>query len=322
VLAPLELKTVEGDPAGLQIFAPLLGLGGALIDEGGLRFIPGDPTGSYVFLGVGAVVSVVAWREKRRAVLVVAAIGSLLALGVATGPAILVGDTFVVNQPWLWVVSHLSFLHRWWWPGRAIVAAFVAFAMLAPLLGKYRFLSLLFPVALGLELFRTPNLPLETWSATAPAPLVCLSRQTEGAVIDLPFYSDQHNLWFQTIHHRPILGGMLMKKPSFGSAGAWQLRKENAFLDLLLDLGDAQLTRETVYDDDERADIVARGFRFVVVDKSRMEGTAVGRHPGTVGGSVWQRVRRLLRDVLGEPFQEDESVAVYVLDGSVVHCVD
>lgn len=315
-LAPLALRTLEGDTAGMHVFAPLLGHGGGLIDDGGLRFVPGDPSGSFVCLiaaalAVGALVYARNWG-----LLAAAGLAAVFSLAVAVGPAVVWGDEFIINRPWLWVVSQLSVLHRWWWPGRAIVGALLGLTMIVPVLGRARWLLPLLPVALLVELGRTPNLPLNTWDATIPAPLTCLAQGDSGAVIDLPFFSDQRNLWFQTIHHRPMLGGMLMKKPSFGSAGAWKLREENSFLSVLLDLGDAKLARSVAYVEADRTDLLARGFRYVVVDKSRMEGVAVGR----IGGSVWQRVRRLLTDVVGEPIAEDEIVAVYSLDGSALRC--
>lgn len=316
-LAPLALRTLEGDEAGLHVFAPLLGVGGGLVDDGGLRFLPGDPSGSYVGLVAAMVAVGLLIRERNWALLLAAALVAGLSITVAVGPALVVGDEFIINRPWLWVVSRLSVLHRWWWPGRAIIGALLGLAMVAPVLARMRWVLPLLPMALLVELVKTPNLPLQTWRAPTPAPLLCLAGGPPGAVIDLPFFSDQRNLWFQTIHHRPMLGGMLMKKPSFGSAPAWKLRQENSFLAVLLDLGDAKLSRNLAYIPADRAAILASGFRYIVVDKSRMEGVAVGRSPG---GSVWPRVRRLLGEVVGEPDTEDEVVAVYALDEPRLGC--
>lgn len=316
-LAPLALRTLEGDAAGLHVFAPFLGLGGGLVDEGGLRFLPGDPSGSYVCLVAAAVAVVWLIRERRWDLLAAAALVAGLSLAVAVGPAVVAGDSFIINHPWLWVVSRLSVLHRWWWPGRAIIGALLGLAMIAPVVGRVRWLAPILSMALLIELGRTPNLPLQTWQGAPPAPLTCLATADTGAVIDLPFFTDQRNLWFQTIHHRPMLGGMLMKKPSFGSAPAWKLREENSFLAVLLDLGDAKLGRTLDYLPADRTDLLASGFRYVVVDKSRMEGVSVGR---PAGSSVWPRVRRLLTNIVGEPAAEDDFVAVYVLDDSPLRC--
>jgi hypothetical protein len=153
-----------------------------------------------------------------------------------------------------------------------------------------------------------------------PAPLVCLRDEPGGTVIDLPFLSDQRNLWFQTVHGHPILGGMLVKKAAFGSGEVERLRAENDFLDLLLDLGEIQLRRDTRFDEADKRSLVEAGYRWVVVDKTRFEGAAAGRQGSALSGSVWPRVERLLRPAIGDPAAEDEQVAVYSLGGSRLTC--
>jgi hypothetical protein len=99
-LAPLALRTVEGDAEGLWIVAPGRGFAsGALIDDGGLRFVEG----ATVVLGVQAlIVAAGLWRARRAW----AAAWLAVAIGLACGPALIVGDTIVASAPYLWLVEH------------------------------------------------------------------------------------------------------------------------------------------------------------------------------------------------------------------------
>ncbi len=319
-IAPLAMQTVEGDSAGLHVLAPLLGVAGSLIDDNGLRFVGAEPSLGFASAGAAVLGLALAVRARRWELVAGALCVALVAAIAATGPAIVVGSGFVVNRPWVWAASHVDLLRRWWWPGRAIFGLYLGLAMVIPLLGRLRGLSWLFAAAVTIELLRTGDLPSPTWDAREPAPLRCLAAAPPGAVIDLPFLADQHNLWFQTVHHHPLLSGMLVKKPAFGSAGALKLRAENGFLDRLLAYGELKVTQEPSFDLAERDALVAGGFRYVVVDLSRMEGAAAGRGGSTFNKSMWPRVRRLLRPMIGEPQAEDEGAAVYTLDGSTLGC--
>ena len=321
LLAPLAMRTQEGEAAGLHVLAPLAGVAGALFEEDGkLHFSAGPPSLAFAGVGAAVIAGVLAARARRPAALVLALTLAALSFLAAAGPAIVVGDTFLANRPWIWAAAHVDLIRRWWWPGRAIFGVFLAIAAVVPWLGRVRGLPWLFAAASVVELWRTAQLPLDTWDAHPPAPLVCLADAAPGAVIDLPFLSDQRNLWFQTIHHQPLLSGMLVKQPAFGSRSALQLRKDNAFLDLVLDYGELQVTRDPAFDDAGRIDLLARGFRYVVVDETRFEGAAAGRGGGLQKGSAWPRARRLLAPALGEPAADRDGVAVYTLDRSPLPC--
>ncbi|MSQ01689.1 MAG: hypothetical protein EXR71_07320 [Myxococcales bacterium] len=325
-LAPLALRSVEGDATGLYVLAPLVGLSGS---------ITGDPTpvfrGAFpalAFTGAGTLVvsSVLAWRSGRRLVVLLSLAVVLVSALVASGPMITWSGGQVVNRLWVDVVSHVDLLRRWWWPGRAIIGVYFGIAMIAPFLAElsvrgWRPLPSLMLGAAILECARTGQLPLPVWDARVPAPVLCLRGAPPGAVLDLPFLSDQRNLWFQATHRHPLLGGMLVRNADFGSGFAHQLRRDNTLLDLLLDYGEVKLTRDPTFDEADRAELVALGFRYVLLDLTRFEGVHVGRADSRFGRSHWPRLQRLLRPVLGEEAAADENAALYTLDGSELGCV-
>ncbi len=320
LIAPLSLGTAEGGRGGLQVLAPLLGRSGGLAEvDGVLRFSPGQPSLSFAS-GIGAAVAAfVAWRSGHRRALAAAVAVVFTGLMLACGPAIVVGDELVLNRPWVWLVSHVDILRRWWWPARAVVAVFLGLVALLPLLPRAWGFRWLFLVAIGVEGFRTQQLPMPSWSARVPAPLECLRNAPPGAVIDLPLLSNQRNLWFQTEHHHPLLSGMLVLSPEFGSAPVNALRAENSLLDLLLDLGERHYTREPTFDEADRTSLLAAGYRYVLVDQSRFwtlrpGGETVQRK------STWPRLQRLLRPLLGEAVIDADGVALYTLDASPLEC--
>ncbi len=320
-IAPLRLQTEEGDAAGLHVLAPFLGVAGSLVDDGGsFRFVGAEPSLGFASAGAALVGVALALRARKWAL----AGGALAVAGVAalaaSGPLIVFGTGYIVNAPWVWAASHVEILRRWWWPGRAIFGLYLGLAMVIPLLGRHRGLSWLFALAVGVELVRTRDLPIPTWDASVPAPLRCLAAAPPGAVIDLPFLSDQRNLWFQTLHGHPLLSGMLVKKPAFGSAAALELRATNAFLNTLLSYGELRVTQSPAFDPADRDALVAAGFRYVVVDLTRMEGAAAGRAGTTFNTSMWPRLRRLLNPMIGAPQAEGGGAAVYTLDGSAMAC--
>ena len=321
VTAPLAFRTLEGDAAGMQVLS-LRGVFGAVVDEGGVRFTPGEPALGLAGVAAAALGGVVLWRSHQRAAALVALLAVTLSLGIALGPVLVLGDGFVVNRPYIWLMQEIDVLRRWWWPGRGVAGVVVALCVLVPAAARSRLGMLGVVTMVAVETWRVGIVPLSTWDGAVAPGMRCLAGAPHGAVVDLPFLSDQHNLYLQTLHQKPILGGMLVKKPSFGSASALALRAENSFLDLLLDYGDMEMLRDPAYDEADRQRLLALGFRYAVVDLSRFEGTAAGLGAGTMGGSNWPRVKRLLRPVIGEPQVEGVGVAVYTLDGSTLSCSD
>ena len=216
---------------------------------------------------------------------------------------------------------------RWWWPGRALFlvhALVVATAAVALERLRPRWLanSLLGLAVLGVTAsgWRQGLLPLERWAREDSAGVACLAAAPEGAVVDLPYARDQRHLYLQTLHQKPVLGGMLSKKTAFAPQEQRELREENSFLDLLLDLGNRQYTRSLTYDEPDRQRLVDLGYRYLLVRTDAFQRPKI-----KAGGAIewlpdWPRLRRNLYRPLGDPDYEDEHIAIYRFDGGVLRC--
>ena len=135
LLAPLAMRTQEGEAAGLHVLAPLAGVAGALFEEDGkLHFSAGPPSLAFAGVGAAVIAGVLAARARRPAALVLALTLAALSFLAAAGPAIVVGDTFLANRPWIWAAAHVDLIRRWWWPGRAIFGVFLAIAWIPTLI--------------------------------------------------------------------------------------------------------------------------------------------------------------------------------------------
>lgn len=337
LLAPLALRTVEGDAEGLWVLALGKGGAGSLLDEGGLRYNPGIPSVLWVH---AAVVALGLWGVGRaRGAGTVAWMVAWLALVVvaASGPLFLVGEGWVVNRPWLWLVAHVDFLRRWWWPGRAVFAAHLVVAALVPfaieaagaLVRRAGRAATAARVGVGAlllggavaQLLADEALPLRRWDGEASKVLRCLAAAPDGAVIDVPWASDQQNLWYQTIHGKPILGGMLVRKAAFGPEEVGKLRERNSLLRVLVAIGERQYTVPLDWEQADRLELAGLGYRYVLARKDHFVRPRPRRGGELEWVSEWSRPRRLVEKALGRgPAVEDERFALWTLDGSGVGC--
>lgn len=343
-LAPLALRTAEGDPQGLYVVAPLLAQAGSLLDDGGLRFNPGLPAWSHVHsMALVAGMGVLLWERLRRrgrggvaggapprpqilGPWLVA--GTLLALYTASGPAwAIAGETFV-NHPWIATYTSSDVLRRWWWPGRAVAMAHLLVAptialvlvRIRPSLARWGVAGVT-GLTLALPLRQDGLLPLAAWEAAPSAVLDCLATAPRGAVIDLPLLTDQKNLWFQTLHGHPILGGMLMKKPAFAPSDLARLRAEDPLVAALDVIGEKQYTRDLApATPEQRAAVVAAGYRYVLARIDAFARPRTDARGETTWVSEWSRPRRQLLALLGEPGAEEGGLAIWTLDGMDLGC--
>lgn len=321
VIAPLALRTVEGDEQGLYILAPLLGEAGSLVDDGGVRFIPGLPAFGWVHLLLATVGAVLVGRRS-----VATPVLLVLGLCVASGPVFILADAVFANTPWLYAVEHVDLLRRWWWPGRAVALTHV---LLAPLLavaldrlGGVRAVATgaLILLAILVPLRRDDLLPLASWDPTPPPALACLATAPRGAVIDLPLLVDQRNLWLQTLHHQPLFGGMLLKKASFAPPEFAALRTTDPLIAALEAIGAKQYTRSLPpATPEERAALTTLGYRYVLARIDAFRHAREDRR-GTTWVSEWSRPRRQLLTLLGEPAWEDEALAIWTIGGEELGC--
>jgi len=317
LLGGLQLRTVEGDAEGLFVIALGNGVGGSLLDEGGLRFNPGPRLFGILhllLLGLG----LVALRRHRGPLLC----WVLLALLVAVGPAFIVGSHFLPNPVLLQLMELSDVFRRWWWPGRAIFALHLVTAVVAAVAlqrlpwPRWRLpLGWLVAFLVALGGWWQGLFPLQRWEAERSPGIRCLAQAPEGAVVDLPYAKDQRHLYLQTLHEKPILGGMLSRKPAFAPEQQRTLRAENSFVALLLQLGDRRFNRGFDYEPADRQALLELGYRYVLVRTDAfMRPRALGRE-GMV--SDWPRLRRNLERPLGEPDYEDEHLALYALQGEL-----
>jgi hypothetical protein len=180
-----------------------------------------------------------------------------------------------------------------------------------------RWVTALLALALGWNLRSAALFPLDRWDGREGPVLECLAKAPEGAVINLPYVRQQESLYYQTLHQKPLLGGMLVTKPSFGPPELKALLQENSLLAALLSIGQRNYSPTTTPLPEDRQALLGLGYRYVLVEiqgflrpKPRGDGTA-----DMV--SDWGRARRLLSDRLeGSPAQEDDRFALWVLDGT------
>ncbi len=316
----LALRTVEGEAEGLYVLSLFSGRVGSLIHEGGLRFVPGALVAGPLLWGL-LVAGLVAARGRARAVL----LGWLvLCLAVALGPVLVIGDHFLGNPVYAGAAAASEVLQRWWWPGRAVALLWVLAAglgglALAVVPGRRLPVMLggAFVGAMVLQGVSQQLAPLASWPAETSPGLACLAAASPGAVIDLPDNTGQRNLYLQTLHGKPILGGMPSTKAAFVPVETQVLRSTNSWLETLIAVGGRRFPRTTGWEEQDERAIQSLGYRYVLVQKGAyLRDSAVAGK----GSSDWPRVSRHLQLLTGEPAYEDGSLVIYVLGGGDLAC--
>ena len=318
-LGRLQLRTEQGDVQGLFVLG-LGGRAGGLLDETGLTWFPGVRM-VHLAHGVALILALVAARQRELRPPVALAAAWLIAMAlVAVGPAAAVGDGFLANPIYLFAVERLDLLRRWWWPGRALAFALPALALLgaAGVQGLPERLhwpaSGVLAVGLVVGVAWGGQLPMKHWSAAVSPGLHCLAEAPDGAVIELPYAHDQKNLYHQTVHGKPQLGGMLVTKDAFVPAGTTALVEENSYASLVIALGQQQFTRQPEWRAEDREALLQLGFRYVLARKGAFRRARPRRDGTTEWSSDWGRAARVLEPVVGQPAWQDDQVAIYVLD--------
>jgi hypothetical protein len=250
----------------------------------------------------------------------------------------LLGGNALPNLVYIALVRGFRVFRRLWWPSRALVLAEVAAAVfaasaIAAALARLvpegasarRIGAAILGIAVltcvwGRELDGAKLVPFPIWPAGIPAGYRCLSEVDEGAVIELPYAHSQAHLYYQTIHGRPIFGGMVEDNPVFSPSGQVAIQKDNTFLAVLLDQS-TEAENPPDYRDVDRAALHELGYRYVLVDKRAYldpghEGSLVGTtHEGRV-----RYVRRVLTNLLGAPVFEDQMTVIYAPWGDASPC--
>ncbi|MDP2313602.1 MAG: hypothetical protein Q8P41_11900 [Pseudomonadota bacterium] len=307
--------TAEGVDIGLYVFDPVaLGSGFyAIKNDGGMAWLREDTNVfpiQVLFLVLGAVL---APPRIRRAALVLVAVS----LVVATGPSV-VGFP---NVLYLLLVKATSIFQRLWWPSRALVLGQIGLAILLGFaLHRMGRLAPFAALAAGawwvLDLRAAELGPMASWDAGIPAGYRCLaeseaSAEAPGAIVELPYAHTQAHLYYQTLHGRPLFGGMVEDNVVFAPGEQVAFQKDNGFVAVLLDQA-ATGADAPVYEAEDRAALNAMGYKWVVLDKRAY--VDVGDRDARVGTNLEGRarwVRRTMTELLGAPVYEDEATAIY-----------
>ncbi len=300
----LLFQTVEGDSQSLFV-TDFLGQAGVLSSGG---FLVGARLLGPVQL-LAAVAGVVALRRRSLPLLVLVVVGLIVGAGPQTGL-------------YEGVAVEVGLLRRWWWPMRGTVVVHLAVAVLAA--AAIARLSRAWPrrqLGLGIVLalaWPLGHAPLSSWEAAFTGTSDCLAGAPEGAVIDLPLAKDQRHLWQQVGHGKPQLGGMLSRKPSFGSKEVDALLRTNGFAEELVALGAGDFLRggEEL---SGRSALIDLGYRYVLVRQQ-----AYVRPSATGTRSDYPRLERALLNRLGPPASRDEggdnALTLWTLDGTSLSC--
>ncbi len=319
--------TAQAQSVGLLLWQPLRLAAGTFAQSrttGEEQFLVGAHWTPWVLLPLVVAGLVRPGRLPRAALLLLLAAGTLLAMG----PLLLVGPYALPNPLYIALVKVVPPLQRLWWPGRcyAFVAILLGLAAVRglALAGRRPWLALGLSLAAlagtAWHLHGERILPFPTWSAEVPAGYRCLAGGPPGALVELPYSWSQAHLYYQTVHGRPILGGMIEDNASFTPPEASALKKDNRWLGRLLRL--TGMSREdTEWTEAERQAIHELGFRYVVLQKDAflVQGDRTTFHREVLR----TRLRRLLKDLVplvGEPVFEDARTAVYAPWGDPAPC--
>lgn len=137
--------------------------------------------------------------------------------------------------------------------------------------------------------------PPPLFARPVPQPYLAMP-PSDGALLPIPLhinFSNSENLWYQTFHRRPIVGGFIGREPPYPLAryapGVRELRFGRAEPDDILSTGWPALARES---------LAAYNIRYVMF------------HRATMGSSLPQ-MTALIDDLGLEPSYSDDLITVY-----------
>ncbi len=321
--------TVEGIHVGLFLWQPLAGSSGFLVQ---------NPDGGEVFLRHAEFLPAISWvlvplgllafsKRDRRTWLAMAAVGLLISFG----PVFLLGQQVLPNPVYIAFVKLVSVVQRLWWPARAYAFVAILFGMASAAglawlrlrLSTRAWLgALVFSVAAwGVSLNRALLLPFPSWDATVPAGYRCLAEGPEGAIVELPYAWTQAHLYYQTVHGRPMLGGMIENNAVFTPEEATELYEDNTWVKRLRSLARVEREAEDTWDEADGEAMRELGYRYVVVQKDAYH--IPERTDTLLDNAMRTRMRRTFRGVqqmLGAPVYEDARVAIFAPFGDPSPC--
>lgn len=317
--------TNEGVSVGMYVFDPVSRMSGFWVPKGEGRIFLEEYLNllwGQVALGLlGLLVAPKRWRGAAVAILA-------SSLVVAFGPTIRLSEE-LPNVIYMEMVKSISFLQRLWWPSRALVMTHIALAVLAAWaftwLGKRKVVQAVALIAATgawvWELEKAGLAPMPVWRAHVPTGFRCLATGPEGAIIELPYAFDQSHLYYQTVHERPLLGGMVEDNPLFSPMDQIRFRADNTFIKLLMDTA-IESAQSSDYKVSDRLAVKAMGYRYVILNKAAYvapELEKLSRVSLSREGRL-RNVRRDLAELLGPPVFEDDEASVYAPFGDPSPC--
>jgi hypothetical protein len=315
--APL---TAEGLKVGLFSWQPLQNAAGMVIV---------DVDGNNLFLAQNAIfptmifVALAVWWIRPGNIPRGPVTAMLVALALlAIGPVVLVGHLGLPNPAYIWLVKGIRFLRRLWWPMRAICYSNILLSLCLAQAVTWLRGQRGFAQAAGLGLLALDwtavlrdarVLPFPTWDATIPAGYRCLANGGQGALIELPFAWTQAHLYFQTLHERPLFGGMLEDNTTFAPPAFTAFRKANPVTSRLL-AGDP-LGEPYDWEPEDLQPLRDLNFEYVVVQKD-----AYLRYGDFEGADRLAILQQALALVFQDPVYDDARVAIYALFDAPAPC--
>jgi hypothetical protein len=209
---------------------------------------------------------------------------------------------------------------RLYWPSRALaltVPCGVAGLLLWRPALSHRALTLAATLFVGILVFESTSkgpLPFDRWRPDVPASYACLAG-SDGAMIVLPYGRDHEPLLHQTIHHRPLLGGMNARSVSLVPEEQRALRETNTWLKaLLIAARNPQPTPNWTQED--KAALGEIGYRWVLLRKASAQVGPQRRRAKRWLGTIRDR----LTELAGEVTYESEEYLLYAPWGGDFEC--
>lgn len=239
-----------------------------------------------------------------------------LSLVVAVGPFV-AGHANPIYHLFLDFVPGME---RLYWPARALVLTLpcgIAGAAYWIARRKGRAASLwagILCAALVIEACIRGPLPFNQWDPKVPEGYACLT-EADGAMIVLPYGRDHEPLLHQTVHRRPLLGGMNARSASLVPDEQREFREGNGWMNALL-IAARNPSDNTDWTPEDKAAVEALGYRWVLARKD-----VLGKAASGPGQARWMRyIRSRLNTLAGPAIYEDDDFILYAPWGGTVTC--
>jgi hypothetical protein len=236
--------------------------------------------------------------------------------------------------PWYMAAYHyLPYFDRLWFPYRMVVCVFFVLCLGAGTLlvrverarGVKVMLAAL-AVALvttAVEQHKWRTFPFVHREMHAPSIIQWLAEQPDGAVMHLPFGFTHIAIVWQTLHHKPLFGGMGENAQVLWPEGYKTRLKSKAVKALIIAARNSHEPLPHITDA-QRAQLVQDGFRWVVLQRELAESYNYDweqRMQLRKGGDAEQlgiSATRRLVDLLGPPAAVEDEIVIWDLRGGAV----